>query len=87
MAIAALVGCMVISDAEAKRGFSRLSSRPAAPPAGGLVQNKAAVTKQNADAKSFKLMDTKSPKYSKTDKMLQKNIGKSGKTYKSRGAR
>ena len=39
-----------------------------------------------ADAKSFKKMDTKSPAYTKTDKMLTKNIGKSGKTYKSRSS-
>lgn len=49
---------------------------------------KAKTTKDKADskkdAKSFKKMDTKSPAYSKTDKELQKNIGKSGKTFKSR---
>lgn len=46
----------------------------------------ASVTKTNADAKKFKSLDTKSPAYSKTDTMLQKNIGKSGKTFNTRTA-
>ena len=50
---------------------------------------KAAVAKQKAvtksDAKSFKKMDTKSAKYTKTDAALTKAVGKSGKSFKTRG--
>lgn len=54
------------------------------------TQKKAVATKDKTDAKkdvkTFKNMDTKSPKYTKVDKELQSTIGKSGKTYKTRSS-
>jgi hypothetical protein len=54
------------------------------------AQKKAVATKDKTaakkDAKTFKNMDTKSPKYAKADKELQSTIGKSGKTFKTRSS-
>jgi len=76
-------------------GTSRSSSKKAtvtkrAPTKAEVARQKAKVQKTvdrqqaKTDAAKFKKLDTKSPAYQKTDKMLTQNIGKSGKTFKTR---